>query len=329
MVSILPESRIRLQMRVLALDGGGIRGIVSLLILKEIEQILDKPIQDLFDYCIGTSTGAIIASGLTVTDNENYLYTTNDLIHLFEDNYRSIFPQDGNVSASSWFFSKYQNDGLEQILYKFFKNKTLDNCKKTILLTAYDVSNNQPFYFTNNKRIEVGCMDDYFGQTTIKDACLASAAAPTYFPTKVFQRGNNESIHLVDGGIFMNSPSLPALLDLLVNKPNTSVKILSIGTGYGQFSVKGTEPKNWGKIPWMWQQRIFKLMMDGSKSHAHIFSSKILKNDFFRIDPVLNSNHLAMDKFSNLTMKSWQSSVHQVFGSIGFKERILNFYKEK
>ena len=51
--------------RLLSIDGGGMRGILPLLVLRYLESVSAKPAIEMFDFIAGTSTGAIIAAGLT------------------------------------------------------------------------------------------------------------------------------------------------------------------------------------------------------------------------------------------------------------------------
>ena len=55
-------------LRILSIDGGGIRGLLPVMVLAELERRTDKPIADMFDFIAGTSTGALLALGLTVPD---------------------------------------------------------------------------------------------------------------------------------------------------------------------------------------------------------------------------------------------------------------------
>ncbi len=86
------------KVRILSIDGGGLRGIVPLLILKEIEKQQGKKIHELFDVIVGTSTGGIIACGLTCTkDGVNPYLTIDQLIELYTTKGNVIFPYSKNI----------------------------------------------------------------------------------------------------------------------------------------------------------------------------------------------------------------------------------------
>ncbi|MFS8562880.1 MAG: patatin-like phospholipase family protein [Rhabdochlamydiaceae bacterium] len=81
---------------ILSIDGGGIRGIIPASMLVKIEEITSKPISDLFDLIGGTSTGGILALGLTVPssgDPKKPRYTADNLLRLYTDEHESIFLQ--------------------------------------------------------------------------------------------------------------------------------------------------------------------------------------------------------------------------------------------
>ena len=81
--------------RILSIDGGGIRGIIPAVILQEIEKRANKPICELFDYVAGTSTGSILATGLTVPDElqkNKPKFTASDLLKIYEEKGKIIFP---------------------------------------------------------------------------------------------------------------------------------------------------------------------------------------------------------------------------------------------
>ena len=91
----------RKKVKILSIDGGGLRGIVPVLILKRIEEMTGKKIHELFDVIIGTSTGGIIACGLTCTkDGVNPLLTIDKLIELYISEYKTI-------TEAHWFLSNY------------------------------------------------------------------------------------------------------------------------------------------------------------------------------------------------------------------------------
>src|SRR5215216_918932 len=109
--------------RVLSIDGGGIRGIIPAMILAEIERRTGKRIWELFSLIAGSSTGGIIALGLTKPLEDGQPYTAADLVGLYETEGEHIFSRAvwhraravGNV-----FEEKYPSTGVEEVLERYF-----------------------------------------------------------------------------------------------------------------------------------------------------------------------------------------------------------------
>jgi uncharacterized protein len=103
--------------RVLSIDGGGIRGIIPAMVLAEIEKRTKKPISELFGLIAGTSTGGILALGLTKPDDRGRpQYTAEELISLYEKEGATIFSRSPwHQLYSLWNLAeeKYSSDGIE------------------------------------------------------------------------------------------------------------------------------------------------------------------------------------------------------------------------
>lgn len=230
--------------RILAIDGGGIRGIFPAQILKRIKEELA------IDFCketqiiAGTSTGAIIAAGLAVgypIERIVDLYKTEGS-KIFQRNYSEAF---NKFNWKGLFQSKYGNAYLKKMLNDLFKSLTLSETKVRLMIPASDISNGSVFIFKSN--YDGGFVRDK--DTKIADAVLASCAAPTFFnPVKV------KEYLLADGGLWANNPSLIALTEAMgrrFKKDKNQIRILSLGTGLGKryYNPKDSK-KEWGFKQW-------------------------------------------------------------------------------
>jgi hypothetical protein len=101
---------------VLAIDGGGIRGIIPPTILSEIEQKVGRRVHEMFDLIAGTSTGGIIAVAIGAGANNGQPYTPADLVNLYVENGLEIFKKRFLTSVRNWIGPKYSPDALEHIL---------------------------------------------------------------------------------------------------------------------------------------------------------------------------------------------------------------------
>jgi len=229
---------------ILAIDGGGIRGVFAAQILKRIKEELKITFFKKFDIIAGTSTGSIIAAGLAID------YPIEKIVDLYQKKGKKIFFRNysDKFNWMNWkglFNSKYNNRYLKQELLLVFQAKTLSNTKTRLIIPASDISNGNVFVLKSN-------YDPNFVRDKdikIADAVLASCSAPSYFNPYVIKK-----YLLADGGLWANNPSLVALTEAMGRRfkvPRDNIRIISIGTGAGK---KYYDPKDankqWGFKQW-------------------------------------------------------------------------------
>lgn len=222
-------------MRILAIDGGGIRGIYPAYILQRMEEEFGIKYSEHFDLIVGTSTGSIIAAALA-TD-----YPIADVVKLYEKRGKQIFKR----KLFGWgglFASRYSSKSLYNELVRVFAELTLSDTKTKLVIPTTDIGNGCVHVIKSN-------YDSNFirdPKRKITDTVLASCSAPTYFAPHI-----SNNYLLADGGLWANNPSLVALTEAItrlgVNKDDIS--LLSLGTGIGeQFYAHHVNP--W--LPWNW-----------------------------------------------------------------------------
>ncbi len=271
--------------KILAIDGGGIRGLYAAYILKRIHDELNIIFSEYFDLIIGTSTGSIIAGGIAVD------YPIEKIVLLYEVEGKRIFSSN-RFNFNGFYKSKYSKKYLEIVLNKALGNKTLSDVKNTrLVIPATDIANGQVFVFKSSY------LDEFVRDrnTKIVDAILASCSAPTYFnPSRV------GTYLIADGGLWANNPALVGLTEaigkLKMNKDD--VKILSIGTGIGNryYEIDDAETKNWGLISgWEGGKLIDTILNLQSLSSENIVRFILNDNQYLRLN--FNSDKkLALDK---------------------------------
>jgi len=266
--------------RILSLDGGGLRGIVPLLILKKIEEMTGKKIHELFDLIIGTSTGGIIACGLSATrDGKSPALSIDQLIDLYTSKGDIIFPRSKNIFTKTWsnvksaFGPKFSPDGLDRLLKEYFGNLTLEDTLVPIIVTSYDVKNNDVVMF----KTRTAKWDREKYGARLAEACRATSAAPTYLPPYPIKFDGKNRI-CVDGGVYINNPVMAAVSDALKSNPDLSIKdieCLSLGTGV--FAEKLTsKSESWGLVGWALP--ITSIMMQANSKSAAYEASELLSN---------------------------------------------------
>src|SRR5919197_214120 len=217
-------------LKILAIDGGGIRGVIPATVLTEIETRMGKRTAELFDLVAGTSTGGILALGLFKPDgNGRPQYAASELSALYEREGPRIFdrsPWHTFVSLGSLADEKYPADGIEAVLKEYFGDARLKDAVTETLVTSYELESRQPWFFARHKAIEDPAANDF----PMRFVARATSAAPTYFepeelPTTTPHGG------LIDGGVFANNPAMCAYVEMKKLRPEADVLVVSLGTG--------------------------------------------------------------------------------------------------
>jgi len=229
------------QKKLLALDGGGIRGVITLEVLKRLEQILrersgkpDLVLSDYFDYVAGTSTGAIIATCISIG------MTVDAIAKFYHESGPAMFSRAGLLRR---FWYKFSDESLADQLQSILgKDTTLDDPKiRTLLmLVLRNATTDSPWPVSNNPLAKYNQRDrdDCNLGLPLWQLVRASTAAPTYFPPELVTVGKQDFL-FVDGGVTMyNNPAfqmfLMATLEPYKLQWQTGVEkmlIISVGTG--------------------------------------------------------------------------------------------------
>lgn len=235
------------QRKMLSLDGGGIRGVLSLEILLEIENQLKKELNrddnfrlcDYFDYIGGTSTGAIIAAGLSIG------LSVKELIDFYEQRGNSMFDKSFLLKRIKSFY----NDGpLLKELKKVFGDGDIDlksgKFKTLLLVVTMNRTTDSPWPVTNNPFAKYNRPDrpDCNLRIPLYQLVRASTAAPVYFRPETLQWDPNDETKtfvFVDGGVTpYNNPAFlmykmatQAAYKLNWKTGERNLLIVSVGTG--------------------------------------------------------------------------------------------------
>lgn len=216
-------------MRLLAIDGGGIRGIYASHVLERIQNEFNTE----FDLIAGTSTGSIIAAAIA------FGIPASKVTELYREEGPCIF------SPKRWSFGgalapRYASDPLRTALTTVFQDATLSDAKTRLIIPATDIGNGGVHVFKS-------AYDDQFVRdrnVKVVDAVLASCSAPSYFaPARV------GLYQLCDGGLWANNPSLVAVTEALtrLGAERSEIRLLSVGTGIGKNYYPIADASNrWG-----------------------------------------------------------------------------------
>jgi uncharacterized protein len=263
--------------KVLAVDGGGIWGVIPALLLAAIEEQTKRPISDLFDLVSGTSTGGIIALGLTKPGPDGKPEkSANDVVQLYVADGTTIFPtsflQGLHVGAVRG--AKYDARGLESTLLQHFGDARLKDALKPVLIPSYDIEKQIPIFFKSEKA-KVDPTYDF----AMRDVVRATSAAPTYFPPEKIATGDPLNYYaLVDGGIVAGNPALCAYAEAMkMGKAADDMLVVSLGTGEFRRPIKYADAVNWGQLEWA--QPIIGIVLQGSNATVDYQLQQLLQYD--------------------------------------------------
>jgi patatin-like phospholipase/acyl hydrolase len=263
--------------RILALDGGGIKGVLTAALLERIEAARPGFLSKV-DLFAGTSTGGILALGLASG------LTPAQCREFYESDGPQVFKTPLWRRAGNLVVAKYANGALKAALVRQFGNRTLGELPRRVLIASFDLDNN-PANPNTVRTWKPKFFHNYPGPGTdanekIVNVALYTSAAPTYFPV---HQG------YIDGGVVANTPSVCALaqaLDKQTGKQQLDdVVLLSLGTGR---SVRHLQAENadWGVLPWAYPL-IHLILEEGSSGTADYQCRQILGDRYYRLNPVL------------------------------------------
>lgn len=276
------------KIRILSIDGGGIRGVIPATIVEYIEDKLQEfsnnpnaRIADYFDMIVGTSTGGILTCFYLVPNHDQNgvtsKYTAKQALEFYSKYGYSIF---NKSKRRSWFglrslvnATQYSPKTLEKIFLEKFGDLKMHELLKKSLVTSYCMGTSLE---GKNLKGKSAVFFDSFDKPSereffVRDVVRSTSAAPTYFPpAKVENLANGDRMTNIDGGVFANNPSMCAYSEArrtpFETHPNPSASgmlLLSLGTGGGQFSLPPVKnSKKWGVLNWA--KSIPEIMMDGS-----------------------------------------------------------------
>jgi patatin-like phospholipase/acyl hydrolase len=267
--------------RILSLDGGGIRGLLTAILLRRLEEEVPGWI-DQVDLIAGTSTGATIAIGLAGG------ITPDELIRLYYDLGSEVFRNSRSgkrLKIRKIIRADYDTASLADVLKRTLGETRLRDLPKKILVTAFDLDNNHGnvaqrcwrIRFFHNLDFENGDED-----LEAYKVALYSCATPVYFPSVD---------GYVDGAVTAQNPSLAALaharngkLDATERPGFENIVLLSIGTGIAPRYIKGSK-HDWGYA--QWTRILVDMMLEGSVELVDKICRPLLGNHYHRLCPCL------------------------------------------
>ncbi len=307
--------------KILSVDGGGIRGVIAARILMEIETRARKPLGKVFDLIAGTSTGGIIACGLA---KPSAPLSAEQLLKLYTARGAEIFHRSlwRTVSTAGGVADeKYPAEPLEGILKETLgEGKLSEITGPRILVTSYAIelppvargsartdSTRAPFFFKSWNVDDPAKPLPAAWDFLLRDVARATSAAPTFFPPALIYSIAGERAALIDGGVVANNPAMCAFAEAMRLWPGREYIVVSIGTGGLERDIPYREAKDWGLVEWA--RPVLSVLMDGSCDTVSYELNRILGDRHFRFDISLGTRSdptAAFDDMDNTSPENVQ-----------------------
>ncbi|HIF9442347.1 TPA: CBASS cGAMP-activated phospholipase [Photobacterium damselae] len=285
------------KLRVLSLNGGGVRGLYTISVLAEFERILAKDdksysIAEHFDLIAGTSIGGLIALGLA--DGK----TARELESKVLEHASTIFPARKNCPKFLWntlkafkavMGNRYNGDNIEKAVVDIVgKERKVRDLQHRILIPTVNISTGKPLFIKtcHNPRFT---RDD---RLRLVDVARATSAAPTYFEPHYIEE---LKAYFVDGGLVANNPSYVAYHEAVTDLKNefnieseSQIYILNIGTMASDFCINPEKITSW--VPgyfhlWGLGSTLIETVMNGNQWMHHFMTARALSAE----------NHVMLD----------------------------------
>ncbi len=262
--------------RILSLDGGGIRGLLTAILLERLEKEVPGFI-DGADLLAGSSSGGVIALGLA------HGLSPAELRDLFEQEWATVFDDswlDDLRDLGKLVGAEYSTGNLARLLRRVFGETKLGDLRQRVLVPAFDLDSGgaertwKPKFFHNYR----GADSD--GEQLVRKVALYTSAAPVYFPSVD---------GYIDGGVVANNPSVAAIAQTqdarsLRRRPDLeNIVLLSAGAGKSLLYLGGRK-NDWGYA--QWARPLVRIMLEGVMDVADYQCRQILRSRYRRINPV-------------------------------------------
>ena len=318
--------------KILSIDGGGIKGLYSSTVLEHFEEQFDCSISDRFDMLCGTSTGGLIALGLSLK------IPAAEITKIYSDYGKVIFPK---MSWWKEFYKqaisggKYSDKPLREVAEKFFGSHVIGDSHNLLCVPSYSMTDGRPWVFKfDHKEGNLSRDND----TLYVDVALATSAAPTYFP--VSQIKNYDNKQFIDGGVWANNPTLVGVIEAIKyfvgkDKEFDCIQVLSVSS----LSHAKGKPTGWKRERAFkdWKDDLFDTSMNGQNMFTdYVMNSLCEMNDieieYLRVPsaPISHEQvHLVdLDRASDASLDLLRGKGNDTGVVFRKKPEVAKFFKE-
>jgi uncharacterized protein len=296
-------------MKVLSIDGGGIRGLIPALVLAEIERRTGRRTAEMFDLIAGTSTGGILACALARRGEDGLpAHSAEELADLYVTEGPKIFHRSllkRFTSLEGLIDERYDDEGLNAALATYLGEDRLKSVVTDVMLTAYDVQDRFAFFFRSSR-----ARTDEEYDFSLAEAARATSAAPTYFePVEVTDAAGARTYPLIDGGVYAINPAMCAYAEVAGD-----LEVLaSLGTGSHTKAYEFADVKGWGKLEWA--QPLIDMVFDGIADTVDFELATLAGDRYRRFQAELRYASDALDDASESNLRRLEGDAERLIES--------------
>jgi predicted acylesterase/phospholipase RssA len=294
--------------RVLAIDGGGVRGIIPTRVLAALETLTERPVVELFDVMVGTSAGGMLVLGLSCGDGEGRpAFSAGSLGDFYRLHGETVFPRTSltwprsmkelrevfeRASSSAAFLgfnpevgnARHGPGGIDAAFRDQFGDRRLSEALGDVIVTAFDMQASEPVLFRSQEARHRPERD-----VLMRDVARATSAAPTFFPPARMDWAGEADRILIDGGVFAQNPALIGYLEAVLRareagERNPNIVVVSLGAGIptrdGPLEYSDFIGRSWLRLA----QDVFEAAMVGQSTLQSDFLGRLLGERYLRFD---------------------------------------------
>jgi len=296
-------------MAALALDGGGVRGLITAAWLEYLDEHTDKPLLDYFDVVAGTSAGSINAMGLALG------LSGRDVRELFQVNAPEIFPwclprwadKAARIPSQGLSSPKYGSERLVDAMRNVFGERLFGDAKIRCLVTTYSM--------TESRALILDSANPDHADLPMWKVVAASSAAPVFFPAMCLKVGGVDHV-VVDGGVAINDPALTASTALreMTGKDFTNLFLLSLGTGHPVTKDKLYELKGAGL--WDWGIGLVHFLLTAPSDHTDYVCRRLHGDNYHRVQVRVPYDEFDIDDASKKNLERLLHTAASAFSEL-------------
>jgi patatin-like phospholipase/acyl hydrolase len=331
-------------LRILAIDGGGVRGLIPAIVIAQLEKDLGLSITKIFDVFVGNSAGGMLALLITKpgANQDKPAFTAAQIVEKVKSMSAQMF---GGIQKSTFdktkatltktknlltTGAKYNPEILEKYATETYENTTLSQAIRPVFVATFDL-NSETTLILSTPLAKRSKLFDF----KMADIARATSAAPFYFPVHPLEFTNNEKgtglkMQLIDGGVGSNNPTLIGMMD--VTKEYCTVpayEVLSLGTGTAKHHFEKEDMGRKGS-PFMMLKPTIKGFMSAQTQNAHEMTKEFLnvldsfnqkqQNNYTRLQVSLAEEDKKLDDVREQTTENLSKNAQKIINGPQYKE---------